>query len=137
MEINESKIFEDPEYVNENLAMACLLAADICYMIPRNGNIRLGKPEYTAAIFVNASDIFAWGSADGEPIKTADGDPGSEIIALYKCWKENEQWGFAKWLCLKRNEQPQRPVKEKMIESGVWNDQLEALPENYYDSIVR
>lgn len=131
MNIDESKIL-NPDYYDEQKALACLLASDICFLNVKNVGTK-EKPEWTTVVYVNANDIFAWGCSDAESITNNDGEADSEIIALYKCWKENPNWGFAKWLCFKRNEQPQNPVKDLMIKNNCWDETLEALPENYYD----
>lgn len=127
MEIDESVIYyKDREgyvFVDENKALACLLADDICFL-----NVREG----TTVVYVIANDVFAWGCADAENITNSDGDEDSEIYALYKFWKENQTYGPIKWLCLKRNEQPQDPIRKRMIEVGYWDETLEKLPPNYY-----
>ncbi len=133
MNIDEDTIYnkEDDGYVwiDENKALACLLAADICFL-----NVVKDKwsDNYTTVVYVIANDIFVWGSADAECISNSDHEEKSEIYALYKLWKENNNWGPIKWLCLKRNEQPQNPIKEDMIKDGYWDAALESLPPNYY-----
>ena len=112
--------------VNEELAVACLLADDICFL----NHTKDSEP--TTCIYVLANDVFAWGCADAESITNNDWKEPSEIIDLYKLWKENDKWGPIKWLCLKRNKQPQKPIKEDMIKDGYWDEKLESLPENYY-----
>lgn len=129
MEIDETKIIED---VSEELALSCLLASgvfflnnvDISYTYKRN------KPEYTTAVYVNASDIFMWGCADAQAIDSSDNESPSEIIELYKLWKEHDQWGAVKWLALKRNLQPQSPVIDLMKKANYWDDSLDSLPLN-------
>ncbi len=134
MTIDESRIIED---INEPLALACLLAdgqlglnnADISWI--------KDKKIYTTCVFVLCSDIFAWGCADAEQLVFNDYENPSEIIELYKLWKENNRWGSTKWCCLKRNEQPQKPVKDKMIKENYWDETLEVLPENKYDKACK
>lgn len=133
MNINENEIYYKDEkdghvYIDENKALACLLADDICFL----NVLRTHDNQYTTCVYVIANDIFAWGCADAECISNSDGDEDSEIYALYKLWKENPVYGATKWLCLKRNEQPQNPIKERMIKDGYWDDVLEKLPPNYY-----
>lgn len=133
MVIDEDDIIQ-PKYCKENKALACLLAADVVFM----NNINTAKPdepkEYSIVIYVIANDIFAWGGSDAECIRCDWDNPESELMQLYKLWKENSSLGPVKWLCLKRNEQPQAPVKEMMIKDNYWDDVLENLPENYYDN---
>lgn len=126
MEINEDKIIEN---VDEELALACLLAADVLFI--NVINISSGSiPEFTTCVYVDASDIFMWGCADAESITSNDHENPSEIIELYKLWKENEVWGRVKWLCFKRDIQPQRPVKDLMIKANYWDEGLDKLPLN-------
>ena len=124
MIINEDDIL-DPEYYDESKALACLLNAGVCFLF--NAKIN-GVMNTVIAVLI--SDTFAWGCADAESITNTDGEEGSEIIELYKLWKENPVWGEVKWACLKRNKQPIEPVKNKMIEAGYWDETLETLPEN-------
>lgn len=140
MEINESDILNEG-YYDEEKALACLLNGGVIFL----NTVDLSKafPEwykekvYTTVCYVNANDVFAWGCADAESISNSDGDADSEIISLYKLWKENNNWGPIKWLCLKRNQQPQNPIKRDMSKSGYWDEQLESLPENGYDKACK
>lgn len=131
MEIDESEIYykgeNDYVFIDENKALACLLNADVCFL----NNLKV-RNEWTTCVYVIANDVFAWGCADAECISNSDGDENSEIYSLYKLWKENNDWGAIKWLCLKRNEQPQKPIIESMKKDGYWDDTLEKLPPNYY-----
>lgn len=136
MNIDESQIL-DPEYYDEEKALACLLTAGLCFLNTINIRNKEAPAKYTTLVFVIANDIFAWGCADSECLTNNDGEEGSEIIALYKLWKENSKHGAVKWLCLKRKEQPQQPIKESMIKDNYWDESLESLPENYYDKARR
>ena len=130
MEINEERIIED---VNEEYALACLLASGQLFL----NNVDLSEiykfyppKTFTTVVYVNSSDVFMWGCADGECISYSDGDSPSEIINLYKLWKDNNKWGTIKWLCLKRNMQPQFPIKKDMIKDNYWGSDMEDLPKN-------
>lgn len=79
-------------------------------------------------VAVICNDIFAWGCADAEPI--TDAEIGNLFLEVYK----SRMWGAVIWCAKKRNEKPQRPVIEQMKKDGVWTDELEALPPNYYDT---
>lgn len=116
---------------NEELAISRMLAGDV-FML-NNIPCEDGSGKNTTCLYVLCNDVFAWGYADAEPIKNNDWKEPSEIIDLYRLWKENKLWGSTQWVCLKRNQQPQAPIKKRMIEDGAWNEQLENLPENYYD----
>ncbi len=78
----------------------------------------------TIVLFVNCSDVFAWGCADSEDVTTA------ELEDLYRHWKTDPIWGIAKWCCFKRNQKPQKPVEEAMKRVGSWDDKLENLGKN-------
>lgn len=116
------------EEINEQQALAFLLTNDTVFL---NNGRNWFNEELTTCVYVNASDVFVWGSADGENILASDEDD-SEILALYNLVKEDQKYGDIKWLCKKRNEQPQDPLKDRMIAAGSWNEELEALPVNRY-----
>lgn len=124
--INEDKIL-DPEYYDENKALAILLDADVCFI---NNLIDNETKEFNVVVYVNCSDTFVWACADAESLTCTDGGEGSEIIELYKLWKENSIYGPVKWICIKRNLQPQRPLKANMVKAGYWDDTLQNLPIN-------
>ena len=81
----------------------------------------------TVCLYVLCNDIFAWALADAEDFTTLD------ISPLYKLWEKNHIWGPVKWVCMKRNQKPQRPVEKSMREAGAWDEDMEALPPNIYD----
>jgi hypothetical protein len=130
IKINEDDIL-DEEYYNENLALACLLAADVCFL----NNVDLSKqhpgyykkPTWTTCVYVNCNDTFDYASADGECITNNDGDADSEIISLYKMWKENEMYGPVKWAALKRGIRPLKELVQRMKDANYWDEQLELL----------
>lgn len=133
IDVDDSKIFYEG-IVDEELALVCLLADGICFL----NNIEFTKGEgYTTCIFVNLNDVFAWGCADAENLSNNDWQEPSEIIDLYRHWKKNDKWGHVIWAAFKRKEQPQDPMKERMIKDGVWTPELEALPENRYWKYIR
>lgn len=79
--------------------------------------------ELITGIYVNASDVFAWGCADSEPIIT------QEIETLFLMWCEDKYWGTIKWLCKKRGRKPQQPIIDDMKKKGKWCELLENLPD--------
>ena len=128
MNIDESKIIEN---VDEQLALACLLADGTCFINNVNVSEDKDNPIYNVAVYVLTSDIFAWGCADAEYIECNDGETPNEIVNLYKLGKEKGGfWGLVEWACLKRNLQPQKAVKDDMIKANQWTDELENLPIN-------
>lgn len=85
----------------------------------------------TTVIFAICNDVFMWGCADAEAILN------DELKPLFMMWHENNTWGPVRWICIKRNEKPQGPIVRDMKAAGVWDDVLEALPENYVDAAAR
>jgi hypothetical protein len=95
---------------------------------------------YTAGIFMIANDVFAYASSDLEPITvhshySPNGEP--EVIQLYNHIKTDSKFGWLKWLCLKRGEQPINPLKNKMIEVGSWSEDMENLRLNYSEEYFK
>jgi hypothetical protein len=81
----------------------------------------------TITLYVNCSDVFAWGGADAEPVKS------SELPELFEMHDDDPIYGSTKWVCKKRNMQPQFPLIEKMKEYDKWDAQMEALPKNRFN----
>lgn len=121
--IDESKIVEK---IQESKALAYLINLN-AVLLPINIEEKDGT--ITTGIYVNANDVFMWGCADVEPIVFNDGDSPSEIIELYKMVKESP-YGEIKWLCIKRNCQPQYAYVKKLKTEGYWDETFEALPLN-------
>lgn len=113
------------EYCDEELALSRLLEDDVILANCRDYTFQGEKAGTTTILFVISSDVFVWGCAD------ADDLPHKEIGTLLKMHL-TEPYGVIKWLCLKRNEKPQDPIVENMKKDGAWDDQMEALPDNYY-----
>ena len=91
------------------------------------------KPEIigkTITLFVNCNDVFAWGFADSEDVVETD------LKSLFELHMQNPKCGSTQWVCIKRNEKPQRPVIKWMKENNGWNETLEALPNNKYDEYL-
>jgi hypothetical protein len=82
-------------------------------------------------VLLGCNDVFAWGCSDSEELQH------DKVPELFMLWHENHRWGPAKWCCIKRNEKPQRPVEKAMREVGIWDAQMDALPENQYDKVCR
>lgn len=124
MIIDESEIDQEGCY-NENLALACLLAADVCFL--NVVDLSKAQPEYykykklTTTVYVHLPN-------DSECIECNDNEPDSEIISLYKMWKENNVYGVFKWVALKRNERPPESIVKEMKKHNFWTDELEKLP---------
>jgi hypothetical protein len=71
-------------------------------------------PKGNITVHVNCNDVFAWGCADSEDVTF------SEINQLYSMWKKDPIWGSAIWCIKKRNQPPQEPVKQEIMEAGIW-----------------
>lgn len=126
-------VFETIRNNDEEQALAWLLKYE--YLLVTN--IKTYKGEYTVALMVNVSDIMAWGVAEAEPIEFCDnyGEPDepTPIIDYFKLVTSKGYYGTVEWVCKKRNQQPQKAVKNRMINDGYWSDEMEALPPNQYD----
>jgi len=127
------KEMEEKDYdFDEEYAVAELLKANVLFLNSRKYYCNYDKklqPE-TLVLFLNCNDTFAWGCADAEEVKS------SELEELYKLYKKYGYSGTTIWVCKKRNEQPQKPVREWLEKEGVF-DQIKELPENKYDELVR
>lgn len=117
---------DKPPLFDEEMAIAWLMALDgpLVMLDVRNSE---GKP--IIVLCVNCSDVFAWGCADFEPL------PLGEVEGFVKMYREIPG-GSTRWCCIRRNQQPQPPVKRTMIERGEWDEVLEALPKNTMDREV-
>jgi hypothetical protein len=123
------------EVCNKEVCVAQLLKDGILFVSGRElkwtEHYKDGDMECsTICLMVNCNDLFAWGTADCE------GLPYREIGPLWKAWKSGP-WGVTRWCCVRRNEQPQGPVKRRMIAEGHWDETLESLPENYETRFYR
>ena len=82
----------------------------------------------TMVVFANCSDVFAWGTADAEPIESE-----AALKRLMAHLRRDPDYGDLVWACQARNEQPQGPWADKLKEEGKWTALLEGLPANHYD----
>ncbi len=117
------------KWFDETLALSQLLADDVLFCNTRDYSFSWGGHTdggHTIVLFANCNDVFAWGCADAEDVGEKD------LEDLYRLWYANKKWGAMKWVCMKRNERPQIPIEEDMKKEGVWDEKMEALPENYY-----
>ena len=131
--INEYTI---EKYGDIEVALAYLFLNDYLFAldIPRKDG------DYTAGIFMNANDVFAYACSDLEPITVNSylkPNDESEVLQLYKHIKADPKFGSLKWLCLKRGEQPINPLKNKMIEAGSWSEDMENLRLNYSEEYFK
>jgi hypothetical protein len=105
-------------------ALVELLADDVlfCNSFPFLYHGNATPQSETLVLFVNCSDLFAWGCADAESV-TYD-----ELETLYAWWRKSPI-GSQIWCCLKRKMRPQPPVERDWKEKGLWVVELDMLPE--------
>ena len=146
--------YKDPDdgservFFDEARALAMLLVENVCFINTRAyveitwpGDKETDRPKIrddTIVVFMNCNDVFAWACADAESISTAgDEVEDNELYDLTRLHLEHRTWGSTKWICLKRNEKPQRPMADAMRKAGYWDEEMEALPDNNYDRLMR
>jgi hypothetical protein len=117
------------ETFDENEALAHLLLANVVFCNQReyveiDGTIA-GS---TTVIFMCCNDVFMWACADGEALLNDD------IKPLFLAWHADKHFGPTRWVCIKRQEKPQGPIVTGMKNAGVWDDVMEALPDNLVDA---
>lgn len=123
--------FEDGRLLNQGYALGELLQAGALVFDRRTvPSPNDGVPRDAVVLFVRANDVFAWGP-DAEAFRTGD-KPGDDLYEIYSSWEKDPKWGVVAWLCFRRNEQPQDPVRNQMRMAGSWTPELEALPRNSY-----
>ena len=93
----------------------------IDYPYWREGDSESSKKTLSLSVLVN--DVFAWGSADVQPISN---DKSLELL----CTLINEPYGLVRWASIQRNMKPQNPIVLGMKSAGVWDDIMEGLREN-------
>jgi hypothetical protein len=111
------------EYCDECEVCAELLKQEVLICINVSDHDEYtGETIRTIGLWVNCSDLFAWGTADAEPITT------QELSELYKA--SLSLGGVDKWCCKKRGLQPQRAVAKDWKERGLWEPWLDDLEPN-------
>lgn len=84
----------------------------------------------TMEVFLNCSDVFAWGASDAEQIRSE-----SDLKRLVAHLRRDPIYGALKWACQTRNEQPQAPWVRRLKEVDAWTPLLDRLPPNRYDAL--
>lgn len=77
----------------------------------------------------NTSDLFAWGYSSCDVVES-----DTQLEQLYQAWQAKGHLGVLVWQCKHENEKPQTPMEERMREAGVWDEEMNALPDNQYDA---
>ena len=87
---------------------------------------------------VNCNDVFAWGCADTEEVEHDEwGDLESDdLYMLLRDQLADGRWGSVRWACRKRQQKPQPPIVRDMKTAGVWDEEMESLPDNTDDAAV-
>jgi hypothetical protein len=79
--------------------------------------------EETIVLFVNCNDTF-FPAADAESLTL------TELPILFSLYESKSYWGVTEFVAKKRKVQPMSSVKQHMIETGVWTEELEKLAKN-------
>lgn len=122
--VDESKLFftyDGKEHCVKENVLAVLLLEGLVFV----NDYEVDDGEYTTVIYVNANDVFMWGCADATTI-TQD-----ELEEFYKM--SRNEYGDIKWICKKRNIQPQSPLIKRIKDAGCWDDEFESLPKNIHN----
>lgn len=122
---------DDDDEIMEEYALAVLLANDVIsvnsYWWKKHWPDECRK---LPGLFVNCNDVFAWGAADGEDCYYSD------IANIFEFWEKDPEFGPIVWCCIRRHEEPQLPMREKIEAGGLWNFKHLNLAHNKYDHIV-
>lgn len=117
--------------VDESAALAVLLANNVIFT-----NSLWWKTQWPdasrklAGLFVECSDVFAWGCADGELCEFSD------IPEVFSFWEKDPEYGHYVWCCKRRNQEPQHAMREVIEKSGIWDFKLLNLGHNRYEHAV-
>jgi len=121
MEYNDS---EKEMVFEEEQALAFLLSTDVLFL-----NTHWYKKDWNEeqqslfCVLVNCNDVFYWGSADAEEIKSDD------MNTLWNYYCKDKIWGPAIWCIKQRGMMPQKPVYDDIMEKGTWNlDKMKLEP---------
>lgn len=82
-------------------------------------------------IGVNCNDVFAWGCSASEEASYRD------LYEIWDYWKKDPELGHWVWCIKKRNEMPQKPVYDYIMQRGIWDLDSMGLEPNYYDAMLR
>lgn len=122
--VNNATVYQ---WFSDTVALGYLLLYDVCILdsgryIEKDWDGEETIRPNTVLVFVNCSDIFAWGCCDAEEL------PRPEIRNLFHMWYKDKVWGSTKWCCLQRKLRPQQPIIDDMKKDGSWDDEMESLP---------
>jgi hypothetical protein len=103
--------------IEDKIANLLIDGVIFCNNIPYEGT-------YVTVLYVDASGIFGWGIPDIVNFDT------SEVDKLYEYHTSDPDWGNVKWICIKKDMQPMRIIKQQMIKDGSWNSEMDYLQIN-------
>jgi hypothetical protein len=107
---------EGIEQCDEQAALAVLLRDEIVFVTQG----KKGPP----CLYLVENDVFAWGYSGYCDFNTSD------IHEIYKAHKDNKDWGVIKWICARKNLQPQKPMIKAIKKAGYWDSTFERLKKN-------
>lgn len=103
--------------------VADLLRAEVAFVAAMDrAMITDGRKDLPVAIYVRASDTFAYACADAE-LLTLD-----QVPPLYALFRKDPGYGHVAWLVHRRKERPLMQIEEKLKARGLWDAEMEALP---------
>jgi hypothetical protein len=114
--IGEELELEEDGMVSELLGAGVLFLNQREYLQEGGYAVVGGK---TLVLYLNCSDVFAWGYADAEDVLM------EEVEKLYRYWKVDRVWGSTKYIIEKRKRMPIVSVIERMRVAGVWDENYE------------
>lgn len=112
------------EQPNEEAIVARLLQDDVLLIVGAGIYFGCHDDKTPAALYVDCGDLWAWACAECEPL------PRKQLLPIIKMHLADPQWGALKWACQRRGMQPQKAVRDRLKESGSWDEAMEALSKN-------
>jgi hypothetical protein len=123
-------------YFDEEQAILQLLTEEILfsnYRTHSSDDKKLTNDGKTIVLFLNCNDVFAWACADAEDVSSIE-----ELKSLYDYCEKYGAWqGSTIWVCMKRNQKPQRSLEKMLKDNNAWPIEVEKLQENKYDKFLK
>jgi len=116
------------ELCRNYLALSILLKQGVLFNNERETVFQGEKEDSTTVLYVICNEVFCPTAADAESLKE------NEIGDLYKMFKAHGHTGVYKWCCIKRGEQPTEEVVKEFKEAGIWDEKMESLKPNEWES---
>ena len=64
-------------------------------------------------------------------------DNYDDLYEIWDYWKKDPQMGHVIWCIKRRNELPQKPMYDYIMEQGIWDLDSMGLEPNYYDAMLK